>query len=608
MECGRSYALSDNEEFDRLLQKLGVEDIMNEDDQLIPMGFESLVDGGKYTLNVPKPSRPKAQRKLTEEDATDSETDEGSENPMPTDAQRPTRRVAPFDASSTPAESPATQVLKKRKVLSTQKQQENLHSLIHPATNKEDLNYIERNLRAGEWEHHTAQNYQCAVECYRRALTKQLCLYGKNDPCVASTYSKIGSALHDFGNLKEALKECNEALRIRLAVFRDPSEPVANSYAYIGYIYYDQGEYDSALEWYKKALKTYSKLKNRELDEAQVHNYMGFVYKDRLEYNKAIEQHQTALKIQRKFLGKEGEEVATTISNLASMFDETGKLEEAVKQFQEALNIRLKLFGKDHLEVAKTKNDLGVSLNSLGKYDEALEMHQEALKSRKKKLKLHADVAQSHNNIGNVLTNQGQFKEAEAAYRSVLAIQLQLDENDPNIADTQNNIGDLFSKQGKHGEALAAFGKALKIQEKNNDVCPLDIAKTYFNMGCVLENKKDYDEAMKKYERAYAKQISKNDPAVADTLNGMGRIYRFRGEYDEAMRLHKKALHNQRKSLGDRHVDVGETYVCMGDVLNDEGSSDEARDHYRKALSIYEKEYEEGDVERIELEKKLAEC
>ena len=53
VDTGRSYDVSDEHEFQGLLKKLGVEDIMNVETKRIPGGFKSLKDGGEYTVKIP---------------------------------------------------------------------------------------------------------------------------------------------------------------------------------------------------------------------------------------------------------------------------------------------------------------------------------------------------------------------------------------------------------------------------------------------------------------------------------------------------------------------------------------------------------------------------
>ena len=54
VDTGHSYAVCDDDDFQTLLKnKLRVKDIMDTDNKVIPVGFKSLKDGGKYTVSIP---------------------------------------------------------------------------------------------------------------------------------------------------------------------------------------------------------------------------------------------------------------------------------------------------------------------------------------------------------------------------------------------------------------------------------------------------------------------------------------------------------------------------------------------------------------------------
>lgn len=542
-----SYAVSNETEFKNLLKRFG--GIMNIEDQLIPRSFESLIDGGRYATVTPpanddleRPAR-NPQEDLLCEDAAEQE----DSNDDDTRCAKP----SPKARRDNPKKGNAERAKRKARNASTD------------ATNlAAKRRKIDRRVQSAERLFENG-NYEKALENYQTALLEQQVVDGEESLSVARTFLDIGESNLALGRSKEALDAYENALEI------------------IG-TGHDGGNYDFPQLYYK----------------------MGNLYKNHHQYKEAKEKYEEALNIltneDERVATTSKAQVATTIADLGSILDDMGNYTEAIERYNEALRIRRKLFGDNHLDVAAIYELLGISLNKLEDFDQAFKMHNEALKIREKLKSGDPIVAKSHNLIGNVLVNQKKYKEAEKEYHLALSIQI-------DNADLQNDIGHLYSIQGKHTKAIAAFQKALREQRKED--CPLDIAHTYFNMGCVYENMKDYDAAMKKYNEAMKMYRNmgegQNDPAMADTLNSMGRICRCQEKYSEAMRMHKEACGIQRESLGDRHVDVGETYSLMGDVLNDEGSYDEALNHYEKALSIYENIYGAAHEKRRELTEKV---
>ena len=75
------------------------------------------------------------------------------------------------------------------------------------------------------------------------------------------------------------------------------------------------------------------------------------------EYAKAESFHRGALNIREKALGPEHPEVATSLDNLASLYEEIGDYGQAELLAQQALDIREKTLGPEHPDVATVSID-----------------------------------------------------------------------------------------------------------------------------------------------------------------------------------------------------------------------------------------------------------
>ena len=75
--------------------------------------------------------------------------------------------------------------------------------------------------------------------------------------------------------------------------------------------------------------------------------------------------------MQKKLLGNEHPSVASSLSNLAGLLRDEGKLGEAEGSFREALAIRRKLFGNDSAAVTNSLRHLAMILEKEGKLSEA---------------------------------------------------------------------------------------------------------------------------------------------------------------------------------------------------------------------------------------------
>ena len=72
------------------------------------------------------------------------------------------------------------------------------------------------------------------------------------------------------------------------------------------------------------------------------------------EYNQAKELHDKALMIYKKNFGEDHADVATSYSNLASVYHRLGEYNQAKDLHEKALTIFKTIFGEDHANVAKS--------------------------------------------------------------------------------------------------------------------------------------------------------------------------------------------------------------------------------------------------------------
>ncbi len=74
----------------------------------------------------------------------------------------------------------------------------------------------------------------------------------------------------------------------------------------------------------------------------------------------------------RKLLGEEHSLVATSLNNLAALYESQGRYNEAAEPLcLQALTLRRKLLGEEHPDIGTSLNNLAGLYTSQGRYDEA---------------------------------------------------------------------------------------------------------------------------------------------------------------------------------------------------------------------------------------------
>jgi tetratricopeptide (TPR) repeat protein len=162
-----------------------------------------------------------------------------------------------------------------------------------------------------------------------------------------------------------------------------------------------------------------------------LYSQLGTLYAKRVESAKstnrqkelilAQEYLEKAIVLQTKF--QKLEALATSLNNLAVLYDNQGKYSEAEPLLLDALEMRKQLFTGDHPDVATSLNNLASLYKSQGKYSEAEPLYLDALEMRKRLFTGdHPDVATSLNNLASLYYIQGRYNEAEPLYLDALAI------------------------------------------------------------------------------------------------------------------------------------------------------------------------------------------
>jgi tetratricopeptide (TPR) repeat protein len=159
------------------------------------------------------------------------------------------------------------------------------------------------------------------------------------------------------------------------------------------------------------------------------------------------------------------------------------------------------------------------------------------------------DAAQALNNIGLELRQRRRFAEAERFQQQTLKIlNRRIPEDAPEKAMAYNNLALTQTDQGKFALAQENYKKGIEIGGRVWKTEPWNLARLEANQGMAL---------------------------------------RLEGRLNDARRVLEAALQRRRGSLGDRHVDVAESELRLGELARDEGDPASAQVRLENALHIW---------------------
>lgn len=191
----------------------------------------------------------------------------------------------------------------------------------------------------------------------------------------------------------------------------------------------------AALNHLSEATETILKIRStlkEPTDIAAAANLLGLAYTSSRRVEEAEESFKKALTIYRSLAETEPSrylpKVASTLIDLATLYQETNRLKDAAQLIQEVVEICVRLGPDLHLnQLAETLNTMAGLFEEMGLMKEAEECYQNALKVRRLSKKTNSEVASGDvafilRGLASVYAASKRTEEAEKSYQEALAI------------------------------------------------------------------------------------------------------------------------------------------------------------------------------------------
>ncbi len=354
---------------------------------------------------------------------------------------------------------------------------------------------------------------------------------------------------------------------------------------------YQQGKYSEAIPLAERALAIRRKILNENPDVATSLNNLAQLYENQGRYSQAELLYRQALEMRKRLLGDNHLDVASSLNNLAGLYQNQGRYSQAEPLYRQALEMKKRLLGDNHPLVASSLNNLAALYRNQGRYSEAEPLYRQALEMRKRLLgDNHPDVAQSLNNLAVLYYSQGRYSEAEPLLRQALEMcKRLLGDNHPDVAASLNNLAELYEKQGRYSEAEPLLRQALEMSKRLLGDNHPDVATSLNNLPLLYEKQGRYSEAEPLLRQALEMRkhlLGDNHPDVAESLSSLAGLYLDQGRYSEAEPLLRQALEMRKRLLGDNRLDVATSLNNLAALYYFQGRYSEAEPLLRQALEM----------------------
>jgi eukaryotic-like serine/threonine-protein kinase len=438
----------------------------------------------------------------------------------------------------------------------------------------------------------------------------------------------IGISYRLMNKPDDAMRSYQEAMALnrRLGLKRN----LAGNLVEMAVIESSQGKPDSALASYNQALGLQRDIGMKK-EVGDTLNDMGVVYQSKGDYDKALQEYKESLQIQRD-TGDQNYE-ALSLNNIGGVYLGKGDTDNALTYLQQALQLREKL--NKPAAIAETLASLGQVYSTTGQYDQALTTSMRALDIWRKAGDARGAADESHD-IGWVFQYQGRYGAAVNAMQDAVNGYRAVGNRGGEMAELLNDLADVLAKAGRGSESEALLQEAQSIaRDLQNANLQVELLIT---QGDVQLYRGDRKLAKTFYEQAVRAASRATDPGeilisklrVAEAAIGEGKpppvLREFRNltqqadsrnlkylslessvDMAEAMINSKDYSHAQQElrtdlskseKLGARYQ-TAHIHYLLASALRLSGNSEEARGHYRQALSLIDEMRKEPGAEKL---------
>ncbi len=365
-----------------------------------------------------------------------------------------------------------------------------------------------------------------------------------------------------------------------------------------------QGRYAEAEPLYKRALAIDEKALGPDHPDVAQPQQPGRAVRSQGRYAEAEPLYKRALAIREKALGPDHPDVATSLNNLAALYQAQGRYAEAEPLYKRALGdpregarprpprcrhrrsttwpgctkpraatprpsrstsaalaICEKALGPDHPDVATALNNLAVLYRAQGRYAEAEPLYKRSLAIREKALGPdHPDVAQSLNNLAELYRPRAATPRPSRSTSAASPSARRRSAPTTPMSHSAQQPGRAVPAQGRYAEAEPLYKRSLAIPRRRWAPTTPTSPPSLNNLAVLYQAQGRYAEAEPLCKRGFAiyeKALGPDHPDVGTALNNLAGLYDAQGRYAEAERLFKRTLSIDEKALGPDHPNVG---------------------------------------------------
>ncbi len=397
----------------------------------------------------------------------------------------------------------------------------------------------------------TMEDHDMAIGHLEKALQMKSTKSNSKISDIAQIHHLLGSCFFKKGDYRSSIKNYSDSLQFKLDSFGAETMDVAYIMKDIGEVQRITGDTTSAIENLQKALNIFiSELSERESIVAEILFDLGQCYAANNDFTKALQTLSKSSKVLQS--------IADDKSNLwKDVFMQKATIYVCTRQYTEALNLYNDILSQSAVQSAVKEN---------GKEDE---------------FNYHPlDIAEVYFRRGSTYLNLKMFRQAFNDFCTCSSIY-------------KNNIS--TSKKLQVGSNNMSRETYLCVLEKSFDLTQERVivgkdvqGNLCNNIGDAYVLSSNYVTAIIWYKKAYEFQVEtdQDDVIRSATLHNIGNCLFDVGDLTNSERYHEKALALTKRTLGNNHIDLADTFFSLAVTNQLNSNFDKSMTMYESALKI----------------------
>ncbi len=326
--------------------------------------------------------------------------------------------------------------------------------------------------------------------------------------------------------------------------------------------------------------------------QAELMHNLASIYQQLGRLDEADALFARSLDRRREALGPDSPEVAESLVAIGLLRVDQARLEEGEALIRDGLTLARKRLPPEHPAVAAASLALGQVLRERGAHDEAIGVLRDAVARQSGSGAAPIDQAAALSALAAAHYSAGHYDESRALYRDVLARHRAiLGGAHPLVAGDIASLAAIEQDLGYYEKAEALLRESLAINQDYYGADSTHTADSLTSLGRALLYEAKYEEARSALERALAVQesaLGPSHPQVAEAVNEIGNILAMEDRFEEAAASFRRSADIYRQVHGERHYFVAIALSNVAYMEMKQGRYDEAEQLFRGVIQLFD--------------------